>query len=66
MEDGRNPLRPRRLTLAQAVSDCEGPTASVHTRHKEGRYPLCWLTVERCVSINTTAAGGNAQLMMIG
>jgi RHH-type transcriptional regulator, proline utilization regulon repressor / proline dehydrogenase / delta 1-pyrroline-5-carboxylate dehydrogenase len=32
----------------------------------DGHYPLEFLVLERCVSINTAAAGGNASLMMIG
>ena len=32
----------------------------------EGGYPLAWLVVERVVSVNTAAAGGNASLMTLG
>jgi len=31
----------------------------------EGVYPLIWLVVERVVSVNTAAAGGNASLMTL-
>ena len=31
-----------------------------------GRYPLYRLDVERVVSVNTTAAGGNTTLMTLG
>jgi RHH-type proline utilization regulon transcriptional repressor/proline dehydrogenase/delta 1-pyrroline-5-carboxylate dehydrogenase len=31
----------------------------------DGVYPLLWLTVERVVSVNTAAAGGNASLMTL-
>jgi RHH-type proline utilization regulon transcriptional repressor/proline dehydrogenase/delta 1-pyrroline-5-carboxylate dehydrogenase len=30
-----------------------------------GAYPLHWLVVERVVSVNTAAAGGNATLMTL-
>ncbi len=29
-------------------------------------YPLDWLLIERSISVNTAAAGGNASLMSIG
>src|SRR5262249_18390417 len=31
----------------------------------DGAYPLAWLVVERVVSVNTAAAGGNASLMTL-
>ena len=31
----------------------------------DGDYPLIWLLVERVVSVNTAAAGGNATLMTL-
>jgi len=31
----------------------------------DGAYPLMWLLVERVVSVNTAAAGGNATLMTL-
>jgi RHH-type transcriptional regulator, proline utilization regulon repressor / proline dehydrogenase / delta 1-pyrroline-5-carboxylate dehydrogenase len=30
-----------------------------------GEYPLIWLVVERVVTVNTAAAGGNASLMTL-
>ncbi|KHK93675.1 trifunctional transcriptional regulator/proline dehydrogenase/L-glutamate gamma-semialdehyde dehydrogenase [Novosphingobium malaysiense] len=52
--------------IAQACMDVagkEGPIVPVHT----GPGPGCaWLLEEVSTSINTTAAGGNASLMMIG
>ena len=44
----------------------DGQIVSVHIARPDGRYPAEWLVRERSVSINTTAAGGNANLMMIG
>ncbi|WP_156840231.1 bifunctional proline dehydrogenase/L-glutamate gamma-semialdehyde dehydrogenase PutA [Novosphingobium aquimarinum] len=49
-------------TLAE-VAEWEGPLVPVWTR--EGCDPR-WLLEEVSTSINTTAAGGNASLMMIG
>ena len=53
------------LALGQAAAEREGPLVPIHTA-RDGRYPLEWLVLERSVSTNTTAAGGNANLMMIG
>lgn len=50
-------------SACEAVADMEGPIVPVHT----GPGPNCaWLLEEVSTSINTTAAGGNASLMMIG
>ena len=59
----------RRLLLE--VSGKGGPIASVFslsaTRFHAGEnWPLDWLMNERTVTVNTTAAGGNASLMAIG
>ena len=43
-----------------------GPIVPVHVAGPDGDYPLEWLVRERALSANTTAAGGNANLMMIG
>jgi RHH-type transcriptional regulator, proline utilization regulon repressor / proline dehydrogenase / delta 1-pyrroline-5-carboxylate dehydrogenase len=48
-----------------------GPIVSVFslsaTRFEQGEsWPLDWLMNERAVTVNTTAAGGNASLMSIG
>jgi len=51
--------RPGPLVLTQAAS-----TAEIETN--ENAYCLDWLVEEVVVSINTTAAGGNASLMSIG
>jgi RHH-type proline utilization regulon transcriptional repressor/proline dehydrogenase/delta 1-pyrroline-5-carboxylate dehydrogenase len=49
--------------VCEAVAGMEGPIVPVHT----GPGPNCaWLLEEVSTSINTTAAGGNASLMMIG
>jgi RHH-type proline utilization regulon transcriptional repressor/proline dehydrogenase/delta 1-pyrroline-5-carboxylate dehydrogenase len=44
----------------------EGMIVPVHVAGADGCYPQDWLLEERSTSINTTAAGGNASLMMIG
>jgi RHH-type proline utilization regulon transcriptional repressor/proline dehydrogenase/delta 1-pyrroline-5-carboxylate dehydrogenase len=52
--------------LCQTMAARPGPIIPVHVAQPDGSYPLEWLVQERSVSINTTAAGGNAHLMMIG
>jgi len=52
--------------INQAAADRDGPITPVHVAGPDGCYPLEWLVQERCISVNTTAAGGNANLMMIG
>jgi len=52
--------------LNQAAAGWAGPIVPVHVADSKGHYPLEWLVQERSVSVNTTAAGGNANLMMIG
>ncbi|MFB0872508.1 MULTISPECIES: trifunctional transcriptional regulator/proline dehydrogenase/L-glutamate gamma-semialdehyde dehydrogenase [unclassified Sphingobium] len=52
------------LATMQHVADLPGPIVPVHA-DAQG-YCLDWLLEERSTSINTTAAGGNASLMMIG
>ena len=54
------------LALEASLAARPGPLVAAHVRDREGRYPLEWLVVERCVSTNTAAAGGNAHLMAIG
>lgn len=54
------------LATMQAVADLPGPIVSVHAESHGHGYCLDWLLEERSISINTTAAGGNASLMMIG
>ena len=59
----------RRLLLD--VSRKDGPIASVFSLsaprfHAGENWPLDWLMNERTVTVNTTAAGGNASLMAIG
>jgi len=43
-----------------------GPIVPVHALGADGRWTCDWLLEETSISINTTAAGGNASLMMIG
>ncbi|BBD03078.1 MULTISPECIES: trifunctional transcriptional regulator/proline dehydrogenase/L-glutamate gamma-semialdehyde dehydrogenase [Sphingobium] len=51
---------------AQCVADLPGPIVSVHADDHGHGYCLDWLLEEQSISVNTTAAGGNASLMMIG
>jgi len=48
---------------AEAMCDHAGPVVPVH---RDAGPNLAWLLEEVSTSINTTAAGGNASLMMIG
>lgn len=54
----------RLLAATWDAADMPGPIASVHA--DDQGYCLDWLLEEVSTSINTTAAGGNASLMMIG
>ncbi|WP_027458672.1 bifunctional proline dehydrogenase/L-glutamate gamma-semialdehyde dehydrogenase PutA [Dechloromonas agitata] len=51
--------------LRFSVAAEDGPLIPVFTESAEG-YPLYRMVVERVVSINTTAAGGNTTLMTLG
>ena len=53
--------------LATALADRPGAIIAMHTANGEASlpYPLEWLLFEQSVSINTTAAGGNAHLMSV-
>jgi len=50
--------------LRRALAAREGRRVRVVTPG-DGAYPLAWLVVERVVSVNTAAAGGNASLMTL-
>ncbi|MGK2911865.1 MAG: trifunctional transcriptional regulator/proline dehydrogenase/L-glutamate gamma-semialdehyde dehydrogenase [Sphingobium sp.] len=54
--------------LMKDVAGMPGPIVSVHSADLQQPLPyrLEWLVEEVSTSINTTAAGGNASLMMIG
>jgi RHH-type proline utilization regulon transcriptional repressor/proline dehydrogenase/delta 1-pyrroline-5-carboxylate dehydrogenase len=59
------------LALLGEIAARQGPIASVFSvsapRFQGGEnWPLDWLMNERAVTVNTTAAGGNASLMSIG
>jgi RHH-type proline utilization regulon transcriptional repressor/proline dehydrogenase/delta 1-pyrroline-5-carboxylate dehydrogenase len=49
--------------VAQALAGREGMIVALHTADETGAYPLDLLLEEVSLSINTTAAGGNASLM---
>jgi RHH-type proline utilization regulon transcriptional repressor/proline dehydrogenase/delta 1-pyrroline-5-carboxylate dehydrogenase len=53
-------------TLNGAMAARDGPIVPVYVAVPGKHYPLEWLVRECSVSINTAAAGGNANLMMIG
>jgi RHH-type proline utilization regulon transcriptional repressor/proline dehydrogenase/delta 1-pyrroline-5-carboxylate dehydrogenase len=54
------------LTYAQRLAQRDGPIVPILVPGQDGHYPLESLVLERAISINTAAAGGNASLMMIG
>jgi RHH-type proline utilization regulon transcriptional repressor/proline dehydrogenase/delta 1-pyrroline-5-carboxylate dehydrogenase len=59
------------LALLAKVAAREGPIVSVHALSRAGFdrgeiWPCDFLLIEQSVTINTTAAGGNASLMSIG
>jgi RHH-type proline utilization regulon transcriptional repressor/proline dehydrogenase/delta 1-pyrroline-5-carboxylate dehydrogenase len=54
------------LAIARRLASRKGPIVPIYLADPDGRYPLEFLVRERCVSTNTTAAGGNASLMTIG
>ncbi|MCB8880207.1 trifunctional transcriptional regulator/proline dehydrogenase/L-glutamate gamma-semialdehyde dehydrogenase [Acidisoma cellulosilytica] len=54
------------LALSQQIAERPGPIIAVLVRQADGTYPVEFLVQERSISTNTTAAGGNANLMMIG
>ncbi len=59
------------IAVARAVAEAAavpGPIISVHAAEQDQplAYHCDWLLEEVSISINTTAAGGNASLMMIG
>ncbi|PNU06360.1 trifunctional transcriptional regulator/proline dehydrogenase/L-glutamate gamma-semialdehyde dehydrogenase [Novosphingobium guangzhouense] len=55
------------LRACDSVADMPGPIVPVHVWDERGIGPNgAWLLEEVSTSINTTAAGGNASLMMIG
>ncbi|AXK40617.1 trifunctional transcriptional regulator/proline dehydrogenase/L-glutamate gamma-semialdehyde dehydrogenase [Crenobacter cavernae] len=51
--------------LRQRLATREGALVSLVTANDEGEWNLHRLIVERAVSVNTTAAGGNASLMSL-
>ncbi|MCP1468759.1 RHH-type proline utilization regulon transcriptional repressor/proline dehydrogenase/delta 1-pyrroline-5-carboxylate dehydrogenase [Sphingobium sp. OAS761] len=55
----------RVAALVESVAGLDGPIVPVHAEGPEG-YCLDWLLEEVSTSVNTTAAGGNASLMMLG
>ena len=56
---------PALLALCQSLASRPGAIVPVHVAGADGLYPVEFLVQERSISTNTTAAGGNANLMMI-
>ncbi|MBB3957366.1 bifunctional proline dehydrogenase/L-glutamate gamma-semialdehyde dehydrogenase PutA [Novosphingobium sediminicola] len=54
---------PRAHQLMQQIASMEGPIPLIQQADEEGHSRPDWLIEEQTVSINTTAAGGNAGLM---
>jgi RHH-type proline utilization regulon transcriptional repressor/proline dehydrogenase/delta 1-pyrroline-5-carboxylate dehydrogenase len=52
--------------LNQSLAGRPGPIVQIHLARPDGTYPWEWLLRERVVTTNTAAAGGNANLLMIG
>ncbi len=53
--------------VLQCLQACPGPlVAAIHLDSEEAEVPLERLLIERAVSTNTAAAGGNASLMALG
>ncbi|WP_221420080.1 trifunctional transcriptional regulator/proline dehydrogenase/L-glutamate gamma-semialdehyde dehydrogenase [Novosphingobium chloroacetimidivorans] len=58
---------PERIAAAtRDAADLPGAIVPVHALAADGQWTCDWLLEEVSISINTTAAGGNASLMMIG
>ena len=53
-------------TINRSLSAIEGPIVPLVVARADGSFPLEVLIREHSVSVNTTAAGGNASLMMTG
>ncbi|GBR45666.1 bifunctional proline dehydrogenase/L-glutamate gamma-semialdehyde dehydrogenase PutA [Neokomagataea thailandica] len=53
----------QRRHLASQLPDLGSAIIGLHVPHEDGTYPLEWLVLERSISTDTTAAGGNAALM---
>ncbi|MBN9145424.1 MULTISPECIES: bifunctional proline dehydrogenase/L-glutamate gamma-semialdehyde dehydrogenase PutA [unclassified Novosphingobium] len=54
---------PNTNALMQQIAAMEGPIPLIQQGDDQGHYRPDWLVEEQTVSINTTAAGGNAALM---
>ena len=52
--------------LLRRLSEREGPLVTLHAFNAGEEVPVERLLIERVVSVNTAAAGGNASLMTIG
>ncbi len=55
-----------RLSALAALAQRTGALVSLFAADEQGSLPMEALVVERSISVNTTAAGGNASLMTMG
>lgn len=53
----------QRQQLAAQLPSFGAAIIGLHVPNEQGEYPLEWLVLERSISTDTTAAGGNAALM---
>jgi RHH-type proline utilization regulon transcriptional repressor/proline dehydrogenase/delta 1-pyrroline-5-carboxylate dehydrogenase len=51
------------VSLRRRLAASDGPIIPVITPEADGSYPAWRLLAERCISVNTAAAGGNAALL---
>ncbi|AKM09499.1 bifunctional proline dehydrogenase/L-glutamate gamma-semialdehyde dehydrogenase PutA [Croceicoccus naphthovorans] len=49
----------------KSIAAMDGPIPLVQSPDADGGYNRAWLLEEVCISVNTTAAGGNASLMSL-
>lgn len=55
-----------RVLLQQRLAERDGEILPIVFQSEDGGYPLYRLVKEKVISINTTSAGGDATLMMLG
>lgn len=61
IEHSESDIRP----VLKAVAEQDGPIPTIQLGSKDHRYRKSWMVEEVVVSIDTTAAGGNASLMSL-
>ena len=53
------------IDILQIIAQNYEKIVPIITKNQDNSYSLVSLFYERCISINTTASGGNASLMML-